>query len=122
MRFCTTNFSTVSNSLIIPAGWINPLRAILGTAILILFSSSAFSYPTYDGCEGCHGLFKEGTYISNKDGSNWGTDLMDAHEAFVSGNCDACHKSGDEDEVFLNFSIDSTFTMSCMGCHGRVRT
>ena len=103
-----------------PIGWINPLRAILVTAILILFSSSVFSYPTYDGCESCHGPFKEGTYISKKDSSNWGTDLMDGHEAFVSGECDACHKTGEKKEVFLNFSIDNTFTMSCMGCHGRV--
>jgi len=96
------------------------LRAILGTFLLILFSSSAFSYPTYDGCQGCHGKFEEGTYISKKDGSNWGKNLMDAHEAFVSGKCNACHKSDSKGEVFLNFSIDSVFTMSCMGCHGRV--
>ena len=120
MRFCTTNFSTVTNNLIIPVDWIKPLRAILVIVLLILFSSSAFSYPTYDGCQRCHGKFEEGTYISKKDDSNWGNNLMDAHEVFVSGNCNACHKSGSKGEVFLNFSKDSTFTMSCMGCHGRV--
>ena len=120
MRFCTTNFNSVSNSLIIPAGWINPLRAILGGVLLILLSSPVFSYPTYEGCKDCHGGFKDGNYVSNKDGSNWETDLMDAHEAFVSDNCDACHKSGSKGEVFLNFSKDITFNMSCMGCHGRV--
>ena len=120
MRFCTTNFSTTTNNLIIPVDWIKPLKAILGTVLLILFSSSVFSYATYDGCKDCHGGFEEDNYVSKKDGSSWGTDLMDGHEAFVSGNCDTCHKAGGRGEVFLNFSKDSTFTMSCVGCHGRV--
>ena len=120
MWFCTTSFSPATNSRITPVGWINPLRAILGTAMLILFSSSAFSYPTYEGCKECHGGFQDAPYISNKDGSNWGTDLMDAHVAFVSGECDACHKTGGRSEVYLNSSRDATLSMSCMGCHGRV--
>lgn len=120
MRFCKTNFSTTTISLIIPVDWKNPLRAILGTVFLILFSSPAFPYATYDGCKDCHGGFEEDNYISKKDGSSWGTDLMDGHEAFVSNNCDTCHKTGSKGEVFLNFSKDSTFNMSCVGCHGRV--
>ncbi len=45
---------------------------------------------------------------------------MDGHEAFLSANCDACHKSGSRGEVFLNFSKSTTLHMSCLGCHGRV--
>jgi hypothetical protein len=102
-----------------PTGWTKTLQCLVGAGLLILFSSSAFSYPTYEGCKSCHGSFPGDPYVSNKDGSRWNTDLMDGHEAFVSGNCDACHKSGPKGEVFLNFSSDSTFSMGCIGCHGR---
>jgi len=104
---------------LIPTGWTKTLQYLVGAGLLILFSSSVFSYPTYEGCKSCHGNFPGDPYVSNKDGSRWNTDLMDGHEAFVSGNCDACHKSGPKGEVFLNFSSDSTFSMGCIGCHGR---
>ena len=120
MRRCKTDHNPHNNNPIISTTWSSTFQALISVTLLMIFSSSAFSYPTYAGCEDCHGKFKEGTYESNKDGTSWGTDLMDGHEAFVGDNCDACHKSGSKGEVFLNLSNDNTLTMGCVGCHGRV--
>ena len=119
MRLETTKDSHGNKWPMIQAGWKKTWQALLSVTLLILFSSPTFSYPTYEGCKDCHGGFKDDPYISNVDGETWGTDLMDAHEAFVSDNCDACHKSGPKTEVYLNFSSDSSFSKSCVGCHGR---
>jgi mono/diheme cytochrome c family protein len=87
--------------------------------LLLVFSSVALGYADYDGCQGCHGSFTGSNYVSKTDGAPWGENLMEGHETFVGGECDACHKEGDKDKVFLNFSIDSTLSKSCVGCHGR---
>ena len=91
---------------------------LLAALVLIVLSGIVFAYPDYDGCKDCHGDFEENNYVSKSDGANWGMSLMDGHETFVGGECDACHKGG-FGEVYLNFSIDASLSKSCVGCHGR---
>ncbi len=102
-----------------PRNWqvifINTLVALT----LIVISAIAFAYSDYDGCKDCHGDFEENNYVSKSDGAAWNESLMDGHETFVGGECDACHKDGSKGSVYLNFSIDSTLSKSCVGCHGR---
>jgi len=43
---------------------------------------------------------------------------MTAHGDWVP-SCNACHQSSGFSEVLLNQSADSTFSKSCVGCHGR---
>ncbi len=102
-----------------PRKWHLILTSSISALLLIVFSHSVFAYSDYDGCKGCHGDFEENNYVSKVDGSRWSQSLMDGHETFVSDKCDACHKEGSKGSVFLNYSIDSTLTKSCVGCHGR---
>ena len=99
--------------------WHITFTTSVSALLLLVFSSVALGYADYDGCQGCHGSFTGSNYVSKTDGALWGENLMEGHETFVGGECDACHKEGDKDKVFLNFSIDSTLSKSCVGCHGR---
>jgi len=108
MRLNTKRYRLDNGYLVNSTGWSQTFQALLSAILLILFSSSAFAYSSYDGCKNCHGDFNGDDYVSKKDGSNWGTDLMSGHEAFVSGTCNACHKDGSRGEVFLNVSKDPT--------------
>lgn len=87
--------------------------------LLLAVCGTLLASPTYDGCEECHGDFDFGTYVSLQDGTNWGTDLMDGHLAFVSENCLVCHNFDSSSEVFINESMHGTLSRSCVGCHGR---
>ena len=99
------------------------------TLLALLFfgwTGSAQAHPKYqsapgagDYCVECHGSFTDGSYTSNKDGTAWGTDLMEGHEGFVS-SCGSCHL-GEEEEgrVWLNASDSNSRPKSCVGCHGR---
>jgi hypothetical protein len=91
--------------------------------LLMIFSSQVLAYEDYSGCTDCHGAFKGDNYTSLQDGTNWGTDLMDGHQPFISNasndTCDACHSSTGKKVVFLNSSSDTTLSKSCVGCHGR---
>jgi len=95
------------------------LTAPAVAVLLAIFGSTVWAFPSYDGCEDCHGDFSTGMYTSLQDGTNWGTNLMRGHEPFVGNTCNACHKSGGFGEVFLNFSEDATLSKGCVGCHGR---
>jgi hypothetical protein len=95
------------------------LMSFMVTLLFCIFGSSVWAFGTYDGCEQCHGSFPSGTYTSLQDGSNWGNTLMERHIGFVDQQCNACHKAGGRGEVYLNSSLDSTFSKSCVGCHGR---
>ena len=105
--------------LMTSARWQMTLTASVTAVLLLIFTSAVWAFPTYDGCEDCHGDFLDSPYTSLQDGTNWGTSLMRGHEAFIGTSCDACHKSGSKGEVFLNLSIDDTLSKSCVGCHGR---
>lgn len=91
----------------------------MSALFLVVFSSIALAYPDYSGCKSCHGGFDGSNYTSKTDGTRWSKNLMDGHETFVGGECDACHKSGGKGTVYLNSSIDSSLSKSCVGCHGR---
>jgi predicted CXXCH cytochrome family protein len=98
------------------------LKAFTASVIVVLavvFGGTAWAFSTYDGCQDCHGGFEANPYTSLHDGTNWGIDLMQGHWPFLNRNCNACHKSGGRDEVFLNLSSDDTFSKGCVGCHGR---
>jgi hypothetical protein len=102
-----------------PRHWQLPFMGSISALFFVISSSTAFAHPTYDGCKNCHGDFEDNNYVSLQDGAGWGGSLMDRHETFVGNKCDACHKSGSKGDVYLNFSIDSTLSKSCVGCHGR---
>ena len=87
--------------------------------VLTLLSGIAFAFPDYDGCKDCHGDFEDNNYVSKSDGSQWNESLMDGHETFVGDTCNACHNSVSFGTVYLNSSVDSTLSKSCVGCHGR---
>jgi hypothetical protein len=59
---------------------------------LIVISGIVFAYPDYSGCKSCHDGFEEDNYVSKSDGANWNESLMDGHETFVGGECDACRR------------------------------
>jgi hypothetical protein len=105
--------------MMISRRWQVIFTAAISAVLFLSFSNSTFAFSDWSDCEDCHDGFTENPYISKQDGSNWGDDLMDAHTAFVGGNCNACHKSGSKGEVFLNFSVDGSLSKSCVGCHGR---
>jgi len=106
-----------------------PLRffkatAALGVVLWLgLASTENAAYPTYDtGCEGCHGIFETGNYISKSDSQAWGTDLMSGHMIrFIPGGCDVCHQSGPKGTVVLDNSTGEggLAAIGCVGCHGR---
>jgi len=87
--------------------------------LLAIFGSTVWAFPSYDGCQGCHGRFESNPYTSLHDGTNWGINLMQGHFPFMDSGCLACHKPGGRAEVFLNFSGSSNRPKGCVGCHGR---
>ena len=93
---------------------------------VIYFSPTAIAYENYDdgcGSGACHGEFKSGDYTSNKDGTDWGTDLMSGHLEFIAGaaqdDCDTCHTSGGKSPTPTNASANTDKPQGCVGCHGR---
>jgi hypothetical protein len=95
------------------------LKTSAGIFLMLVLGSTVWAFPTYDGCEDCHGDFQDNPYTSLQDGRDWGIDLMHGHQHFLFENCNACHKSGQKSEVFLNLSSDSDLSKGCVGCHGR---
>jgi hypothetical protein len=95
------------------------LSSIKGFLLLTLACcGTAWAWDDYGGgCDTCHGVFNSGVYESNHDGTSWGTDLMSKHGEWVG--CTGCHQSDFSADVLLNQSADSTFSKSCVGCHGR---
>jgi PKD repeat protein len=103
------------------------LRGLRNLALALLCfaggTQQADAYEVYstngsDNCASCHGAFAGGDYVSQRDGFEWGTDLMAGHVNFV-GDCDACHQSGPKSTVSISFSQSETRPKSCVGCHGR---
>jgi hypothetical protein len=106
--------------LVTPGRWQMTWTASVISVLMALFANTAWAFPTYDGCQDCHGGFEVNPYTSLHDGTNWGIDLMQGHWRFFIGqSCNGCHKAGGRSEVFLNFSRDSTWSKGCVGCHGR---
>jgi hypothetical protein len=102
----------------------NVSSALICFAICTQQASAFEVYSTNeaDNCaaSGCHGDFNSGSYVSNKDGFAWGTDLMTGHLNFIpDGDCNTCHQSGPKGTVSIDFSISATRPKSCVGCHGR---
>jgi len=97
----------------------NTSPTLITSLLFVLFCSTAFASPDYQGCAECHGGFNDNSYTSLHDGASWANGLMEGHKTFVGDECNACHKSGPRGEVYLNFSTDSSLSKSCVGCHGR---
>jgi MYXO-CTERM domain-containing protein len=106
-----------------------PLLVVsLSLATLIcLMPARADAYGSWSaGCQTCHGDFNSGTYVSKKDGSSWGTNLMNGHVDKIIGGtggarCDVCHFGNGKSPVPLNKSngAGSLPAIGCVGCHGR---
>lgn len=96
--------------------------AVIIMVVPLLYGGAVFAYDKYSNCNDCHGDFRASPYVSNKDGTNWQTDLMDGHLNFISGNdrCDVCHSGNDRAVVRTSISDSTTKPQSCVGCHGRV--
>ncbi|UCH82625.1 MAG: T9SS type A sorting domain-containing protein [Candidatus Latescibacterota bacterium] len=98
---------------------------VLGAIVLIgIEGGEVVANPDYaSGCVSCHGDYNSGTYISNVDGQNWGTDLMSGHSDFLIGSndCGICHTSPGKSPVYLATSDggDGLEPIGCLGCHGR---
>jgi hypothetical protein len=92
-----------------------------------LWARQAQAYPTWsdgagNGCIACHGDFNSGTYVSNSDGTSWGTNLMQGHINFMGGSaCNICHQPSARFPVYIGLSIGITNypPIACLGCHGR---
>jgi PKD repeat protein len=103
---------------------------IVACGLIILVASAIWTpktdaYPTYSeiaagNCLNCHGDFRGFGYVSFKDGTPWGTDLMNGHliNMLRGSTCFACHTSPFF-PVSLSSSGDETLAISCVGCHGR---
>jgi hypothetical protein len=94
---------------------------------IMMLPATTFAYSQYtvsdDGtyCATCHGDFRASNYISTVDGQSWGN-LHNLHRStMLSGDCEACHGSGDTFPVELSVSAGGSGLdpLSCMGCHGR---
>ncbi len=100
-----------------------PLAALLWIGLcLVAWAGPAAAWERYDnGCDDCHGVFDSGNYVSNRDATAWGTDLMAGHMQFISGggSCDVCHSGNDFSRVNLSLSDNADKPQSCVGCHGR---
>lgn len=104
----------------IPRHWQLIFSNLICVLLFATFSNFAFAYSDYSGCQGCHGGFDGSNYTSKTDGTPWNKNLMEGHEPFVGGTCNACHNnSTGKGTVYLNSSSDSTLSKSCVGCHGR---
>lgn len=96
---------------------LSPIKRFLW--LTLACCGTAWAWDDYGGgCDTCHGSFASGSYESNHDGASWGTNLMTKHGQWVP-NCQACHQTDTSADVLLNQSADSTFSKSCVGCHGR---
>jgi len=91
--------------------------------LAIAWTSDAGAYERYnDGCQNCHGGFKDSPYTSLAEGSTWPDSLHDVHRSssFMNTDCDLCHRSDDGRNPFLN---DSTVGgLGCAGCHTNTPT
>ncbi len=95
-----------------------PFLYILSTAFFLAFGTTAWAFPTYTGCQDCHGSFSSHSpYTSLQDGTIWPIGLMEGHLTFING-CTTCHVVAG-DSPFLNSSGNSNKPKSCVGCHGR---
>jgi len=92
---------------------------IAATAIFLISPSVSNAYDSYNGCNDCHGDFRDNGYVSNADGTPWNDDLMGGHQDFMSG-CDVCHSGSGFSPVRISISDDTDKPQGCVGCHGRV--
>jgi len=102
--------------------------SLIVVPLAALWAPSAFAYPNWSGCSGCHGgAFNQGNYVSNHDGTPWNTNLMDGHEQIIEslmgelpGNdeCTVCHVSIGDDALTYE-SGNPDYPYGCAGCHGR---
>lgn len=96
-------------------------KLFITIAILTFAASEVGAYETYDGCETCHGDFREGSYMSLADGTDWGNNLHNIHAGgILSNDCNTCHTEPGG-SVFIGSSIggNGLSPISCVGCHGR---
>jgi hypothetical protein len=105
------------------------LRAATTSAVFLAvlpLTRHAQAYDRYSvardatNCRACHGDFRAASYISPRDGLDWGN-LHDLHRnTMLNGDCDTCHSSG-RFPVYTWQSTGGTglAALSCTGCHGR---
>ena len=74
------------------------------------YSDSKVDNVPTGNCVTCHGDFRASPY------ADWGTDLMGGHESVIT-DCFSCHNAGFYPVPTAQSS--GTFTMGCLGCHGR---
>lgn len=93
---------------------------LIALALLVVWMSDADAYQRYNGgCQTCHGAFTSTT--STKTGNVWSANKHNVHRSqMLSSLCDACHKTGDSNNPYLNQSNGNADLppIGCLGCHG----
>jgi cysteine-rich repeat protein len=92
------------------------LSFVFALVAFATWAPNASAYSNFSGgCDGCHGGFRDGGYVSNQDGVAWNDSLHGGHQGFA--DCTACHQQIGDNPLIAGPSGDGFD--SCMGCHGR---
>ncbi len=100
-----------------------PLLLVAAVAAALATTHPAPAYERYnDGCQGCHGSFLSGGYLSLATGVAWPASLHTVHRSssYMSSECDLCHRNDDNDDPFIATSDGTGVNpgYGCNGCHG----
>lgn len=110
------------------SGAVNWGLLVPGVVAIFAWATRLDAYPTYSQngdatyCRKCHGIFDDGKYMSQHDGTAWNTDPMSGHISMVSNQgCLACHQSSNYFSVSIGKSTGAAglSPTGCVGCHGR---
>lgn len=98
------------------------LRTVFLAGFVLVGAAGADAFDTWDGCQSCHGGFRNSPYVGLVDGMSWGSSLHDVHRfSMLGGECFVCHYQQSTDPpVYLSRSDGAAGLepVSCMGCHG----
>ena len=82
----------------------------------------AGAWPRYnDGCQDCHGRFKEGVSTKGTIFPHDDKHRMHEHGGAMATHCDLCHTDGDDHNPYIGSSKGRSGIpgVGCNGCHGR---
>lgn len=98
------------------------LSLVTTLVVFCAWSGVAHAYDEWaDGCDNCHGDYRDDPYVPAGGGANWPDSLHNVHRdaGFMNSDCDLCHTTGGRTPVFLG-SSDGTGAntgVGCVGCH-----
>jgi len=98
------------------------LSLVTALVVMVGWSNAAHAYEVWsDGCDNCHGDFRNNPYSPASGGADWADSLHNVHRdsAFMNSDCELCHTTGGRTPVYLG-SSDGTVAntgVGCVGCH-----